>query len=112
MIFSTDPDPVKSKTKSVYFRGKKRLDNPAPLFLYGRELPWVSSAAHLGPLLSEEGTMDKDIKDKKAAFITRSTEIRETFSFAHPVEVLNAVYIYILYPNLKIATSIQNAQNN
>jgi hypothetical protein len=33
-------------------------------------------------------------KDKKAAFITRSTEIRETFSFAHLVEVLNAVKIY------------------
>ena len=94
LIFSTDPDPVKSKTKSVYFRGKKRLDNPAPLSLYGRELPWVSSAVHLGHLLSEEGTMDKDIKDKKAAFITRSTEIRETFSFAHPVEVLNAVKLY------------------
>ena len=63
LIFSTDPDPVKSKTKCVYFSGKRRLDRPAPLTLYGRELPWVSSAAHLGHLLSEEGTMNRDIKD-------------------------------------------------
>ena len=94
LIFSTDPDPVKSKTKCVFFSGKRRLDRPAPLTLYGRELPWVSSAAHLGHLLSEEGTMDRDTKDKKAAFITRTTEVRETFSFAHPAEILNAVKLY------------------
>ena len=35
-----------------------------------------------------------DIKEKTAAFITRSLEIREQFSFAHPVEVLGAVKVY------------------
>ena len=94
LIFSTDPDPVKSKTKCVYFCGKKKLDKPAPLSLYGRELPWVSSATHIGHLLSEEGTMDKDIREKKATFISRSTEVRETFSFADPEEVLHAVKTY------------------
>ena len=94
LIFSTDPDPVKSKTTCVYFCGKKKLDKPAPLSLYGRELPWVSSATHIGHLLSEEGTMDKDIREKKATFISRSTEVRETFSFAHPEEVLHAVKTY------------------
>ena len=38
--------------------------------------------------------MDKDIKEKKATFITRSTEVRESISFAHPEEVLNAVKVY------------------
>ena len=94
LIFSTDPDPVKSKTKCVFFCGKKKLEKPAPLTLYGRELPWVSSATHIGHILSEEGTMERDIKEKKAMFITRSTEVRETFSFAHPEEILNAVKVY------------------
>ena len=94
LIFSTDPDPVKSKTKCVFFCGRKRLEKPAPLTLYGRELPWVPSATHIGHLLTEEGTMDKDIKEKKATFITRSTEVRETFSFAHPEEVLKAFNVY------------------
>ena len=65
LIFSTDPDPVKSKTKSVYFCGRKSIEKPAPLTLYGRELPWVSSAGHLGHLLSEDGTMDNDTKEKR-----------------------------------------------
>ena len=65
LIFSTDTDPVKFKTKCVYFSGKKKkIDKPAPLSLYCRELPWVSSATHIGHLLSEEGTMDKDIREK------------------------------------------------
>ena len=58
------------------------------------ELPWVTSATHLGHVLSADGTMDKDTKEKKATFISRSTEVRETFSFAHPAEILNAVNLY------------------
>ena len=38
--------------------------------------------------------MDKDTKEKKATFISRSTEARETFSFAHHTEILNAVKLY------------------
>ena len=74
--------------------GKKKLDKPAPLSLYGRELPFVRSATHLGNELCEDGSMDMDIKEKTAAFITRSLEIREQFSFAHPMEVLGAVKVY------------------
>ena len=35
-----------------------------------------------------------DTKEKTAAFITRSLEIREKFSFAHPMETLRAVKVY------------------
>ena len=38
--------------------------------------------------------MDMDNKEKTAAFITKSLEVREQFSFAHPMEVLRAVKIY------------------
>ena len=52
MLFSTDPDPVKSKTKCMLFSKKDitaekvKLDN--------NELPWVTSAKHLGSLLSSK----------------------------------------------------------
>ena len=39
--------------------------------------------------------MDKDIRGKKANFIDESTEIRETFSFAGPMEILGAVKLYV-----------------
>ena len=92
--FSTDPDPVKSKSKCVFLCGKKKLEKPLPLTLYGVDLPWVRTATHLGNELCEDGTMDTDMKQKRAAFIERSLQIREEFSFAHPMEALRAVSIY------------------
>ena len=94
LMFSTDPDAKKSKTKCLFMCGKKKLVKPAPLSLYGRELPFVRNATHLGNELCEDGTMDMDNKEKTAAFITRSLEVREQFSFAHPMEVLQAVKVY------------------
>ena len=38
--------------------------------------------------------MDKDTLAKRAAFIRETTEIRETFTFASPVEILRAVKLY------------------
>ena len=77
LLFSTDPDPRKSKTKCVFMSGRKKLAKPVPLTLYGRELPFVKSATHLGNELCEDGSMDMDTKEKTAVFITRSLEIRE-----------------------------------
>ena len=74
LLFSTDPDARKSKTKCVFMCGKKKLVKPAPLSLYGRELPFVRNATHLGNELCEDGTMDMDMKEKTAAFITRSLD--------------------------------------
>ena len=36
LAFSTDPDPSKSKTKCVIFRGKKKIKYPAPIILDGK----------------------------------------------------------------------------
>ena len=93
--FSTDPDPVKSKTKCIFVCGdKKNLSKPSPLMLGGMELPWVSTATHLGHELSELGSMEHDAKVKRASFISMSVEVRETFKFASPVEVLHALKVY------------------
>jgi hypothetical protein len=94
-MFSTDPDPRKSKTKCIFFCGtKKTLRKPAPLTLCGRELPWVASATHLGHELHESGSMEYDAVLKRAIFINQSVEIRETFYFASPVEIISAFKVY------------------
>ena len=93
--FSTDPDPAKSKSKCIFVTGlRKNLVKPVPLVLNGKDLPWVSSATHLGHEFHESGTMDYDSRVKRAEFISKSTDIRETFSFASPVEVLRAVKVF------------------
>ena len=95
IMFSTDPDPRKSKTKCIYVCGaKKNLSRPAPLTLLGRELPWVASATHLGHELHESGSMDYDTVVKRATFINQSVEIRETFHFASPIEIVSALKVY------------------
>ena len=95
LTFSTDPSPAKSKTKCMYICGKTRAPvYPAPLQLYGTDLPWVVHATHLGHELHQDGTMELDAKMKRASFIENSTEIREMFGFAHPDQVLSAVSTY------------------
>ena len=70
------------------------VSESASLILSGKELPWVASATHLGHELHESGTMDYDIRVKRGEFISKSTDIRETFFFASPVEVLRAVKVF------------------
>ena len=80
LMFSTDPNPEKSKTKCIFVCGRKKtLQKPDPLHLDGKVLPWVESPVHLGNFIHESESMDKDAKVKRAAFIRESTELRETF---------------------------------
>ena len=95
VLFSTDPNPTKSKSKVIYMCGLHRqLSKPAPLTLCGRSLPYVASATHLGHELNETGTMEYDTRIKRAQFISNSLEIRELFSFASPAEVIRALKVY------------------
>ena len=86
--FSTDPNPEKSKTKCIFVSGRSKKQKPANLILDGKKLPWAESALHLGHVLHESGTMDQDKRTKRARFIDESVEVRETFGFASPSEVL------------------------
>ena len=95
LMFSTDPNPEKSKTKCIFVCGRKKtLQKPDPLHLDGKVLPWVESAVHLGNFIHESGSMDKDAKVKRATFIRESTDLRESFGFASPSEILRAVKLY------------------
>ena len=64
------------------------------LQLYGRDLPWVKTASHLGHELIEQCNMEHDMKCKRADFISKSTEIREMFAFAQPHQILQATRTY------------------
>ena len=92
--FSTDPNPVKSKSKCIFMCGHLNKAKPVNLQLYGVDLPWVDTATHLGNELSWECNMDQDMKCKRGSFIGRSTEVRESFGFAQPNQVLQAVKTY------------------
>ena len=64
------------------------------MFLFGRPLPWVERADHLGIALHESGQLTQDCREKRAQFIDKSAKIRETFKFAHPAEQIFAVEKY------------------
>ena len=83
--YSTDPNPVKAKSKCINFTGKARnVILHDPLQLFGEELPWVNSAEHLGHALHKDCTMDLDARQKRAQFIDRTSDLRGIFNFACP----------------------------
>ena len=92
--FSTHPEPEKRKTKCIFMSGYMKIRKPVNLRLYGVDLPFVKSANHLGHQLSEDGTMDLDIRTRKARFIGDTTDVRDLFSFAQPNQILTAVKTY------------------
>ena len=91
--FSTDPDPVKCKTKLMAFLRKPR-DLPQ-LSLCGNPLPWVDRIKHLGNSVSnviDGGQLD--MKFKTAMFIEKNNSLSQEFFFAHPDSkvVINNIY--------------------
>ena len=95
ITFSTDDDPKKSKTKVIYMNGN--MENtmyPAPLKLNGKDLPYVKTATHLGHELSQACNLEFDMKVRRAQYIDRTTDIRDSFEFAHPEQKLKAINVY------------------
>ena len=92
--FSTDPDPSKSKSKCLYMCGQLETEYPKPVKLCGQDLPWVKHATHLGHELHQVCNMEFDANMKRGEFIENSVQIRETFHFANPEEVLSAIQVY------------------
>ena len=93
LVFSTDPEPAKSKSKCMYFCGRLggRVRYPAPLQLGGKALPWVETAEHLGHTLHQLTSMDRDCQRARGRFISKTVEIRDQLSFAHPEHKMKAV---------------------
>ena len=95
LVFSTDPNPAKSKTKCLYFCARtKDVVYPSPVKLDGKYLPWVVTAEHLGHTLHQLVTMDQDCRIKRAKFIDKTVGLRDQLSFAQPEQVLKAAEVY------------------
>ena len=78
--FSTDKDPIKSKTKGIIFSRQDLDDLPVPVQLNGKPLPWVKSAKYLGNKVTS--TLDgfqKDVSEKRAQFIGKNVELNQEF---------------------------------
>ena len=79
LVFSTDPDPKKSKTMCIAFNCSNK-ESLAPVKLNDDNLPWVSQAKHIGNYLHEDGTSDLDLRVKKGIFIHSAMELNQEFS--------------------------------
>ena len=91
--FSTNVNPVKSKTKCLAFLQKPRILNK--MKLNGDVLPWVETGLHLGNNVEDKiNGMAKDIRVKRANYIQKNNDIMQEFYFAHPSTKfhLNMVY--------------------
>ena len=94
--FSTHENPKKCKTKCMAFLDKER--DVKNIILDGKDLPWVSSAKHLGcRLTNTSGALTKDIMEKRAIFINRVNELNQEFYFAHPLTKVRINNIFNSY---------------
>ena len=83
LVFSTNDDPKKSKTKCMSFLQKKRPLKD--MTLYGKKLPWVDYFRHLGnTIVNNIDGMSQDILEKRAQYIAKNNELVQEFSFAYP----------------------------
>ena len=82
LVFSTHPKPIKCKTKCLASLKKDR--ELKKLRLGGMDLPWVTSAKHLGCTIEASMNMKKDLMEKRAIYINRVNELSQEFYFAHP----------------------------
>ena len=91
--FSTDPNPKKCKTKCVAYLKKARI--LPDIFLCGNPLPWVKEGIHLGNNIEEKyNGMIRDIKIKRANYISKNCELQQEFMFAHPKTRFQTNMIY------------------
>ena len=101
MIFSTDPNPAKSKTKCLYFSRKGKASQVKKVKLNGDILPWVESAKHVGNVLSSKLSFScyspdtkSDLLVKRAVFFDKVHKIQQQFGFYHPRLVLKLLSVY------------------
>ena len=93
LVFSTDPDPDKSKTMCIAFKCKDK-DSLASVTLNGVPLPWKSKVNHLGYKLTSDCSSATDVLEKRGSFITNTYNLNQEFHFAHPEARLKMCRLY------------------
>ena len=95
LMFSTDIDPSKSKTKCILFSPKRRNKvYPPSIVLDGKYLPWVEKVDHLGHLLQENLSMEADSIKVRASFMSRASDLRDNLYFAHPEQKIQSIQLF------------------
>ena len=93
--FSTNIDPVKSKTKAIIFSPKvnNRLGIDK-VILNGTPLPWVTEVNHLGNLLQCDNSFTRDCALKRGRFIGKVHTLLQEFYFISSEVMTNLIRIY------------------
>ena len=94
LVFSTDPNPSKSKTKCVLFCGRKNFPTPPAVMLDEKALPWVESADHLGHKLHQDLSMEMDANKVRGSFMSRANDVRDNLYFATAEQRMQAIQLY------------------
>ena len=101
MLFSTDPNPSKSKTKCLIFSRTVTTDQVLEVKLNGDYLPWVSTAKHLGNMLSSKLNLSSyspetktDLLQKRAILFDKVHQIQQQFGYLNPRLVIKLLSIY------------------
>ena len=82
--FSTNINPVKSKTKGIIFNNSQKELNVTKVHLDGNPLPWIDNAKYLGNKITNKiNGLNEDILVKRARFIERNSELLQEFHFAN-----------------------------
>ena len=87
--FSTNVNPVKSKTKCLAFLKNQRVIKP--MTLCGDNLPWETSWQYWG---EKSDGMKKDLIVKRAQYIQKNNELNQEFFFTHPDTKFEVNMIY------------------
>ena len=85
IAFSTDPNPIKSKTKGIIFTKQKMVNLLVPVNLNGNSLPLVESGKYFGNrMTSFQDGYQKEAIEKRAQLIGKNVELNQEFHLAHP----------------------------
>ena len=90
---STNIIPKKSKTKVLYFGS----GNPKAIILYGRELPYVEEAVHLGHLLHTDESPGHDMLLKRGEYIGKFHSLRQDLGKQFPAVYMKLISVYLLH---------------
>ena len=93
LVFSTDPDPDKSKTMCIAFNCKDK-SALSSITLNGDPLPWKDKVNHLGYTLSSDCRSARDVLEKRATFISNTYNLNQEFNFAHHETRLKMCRLY------------------
>ena len=101
ITISTNIDPIKSKTKCIYFPHGNQLDKPTPILMGGKELPWVDNWPHLGNMIHNgdfrlpgKCSFTHDLISKRGTLIGKFHGLFQEFGFSDSSIMLQMMNIY------------------